>query len=155
MGNFTSRISQDLNESLRQKDSTKVSILRFLISKLNNAKIAKGEELEDDEVLSEINHEVKRHLESIEAYKKGNRLDLVEKEEEELAILKSYLPSPLDDLRVAAIVDEIIGQVATDGKAEFGKVMSAVMAKVKGRADGARVAQIVKERVATGGKADG
>src|SRR3989344_2558440 len=97
MNTFFEKISEDLVAALKGRDEVRVSTLRYLISKVNNAKIEKGSDLTDVEILNEINKEVKRHQESIDAYRAGGRQDLVDKEESELAILKSYLPKPFSD----------------------------------------------------------
>lgn len=141
------KITADLTVALKEKDAIRVSILRFLIAQLHNAKIAKGNELSDDEILFEIAKEVKRHKESIAAYEAGSRQDLVAKEKAELSILESYLPLPLTDAQLAKMVDEAIGAVGAKTMADMGKVIGAVMKGVGTRADGAKVAQIVKERL--------
>lgn len=141
------QINQDLTEAQKQKDALKVSALRFLIAGIHNAKIAKGDELTDDEVLVEIGKEAKRHKESIDAFEKGNRADLVQKEKAELEILQKYLPQPLTDTEVEKMVDEAIAAVSASTPADFGRVMSTVLSSARARADGAKVAEIVKRKL--------
>lgn len=141
------KISQDLNEALKSRDGTKVSVLRLLISGIHNAKIAKGGELTDEEVLSEVARDAKRHRESIDAYTKGERADLAEKEKGELAILQSYLPEQMSEADVANIVSGAISELGAKDSSDMGRVMGAVMAKVKGKVDGTIVSRIVKERL--------
>ncbi len=141
------QVNQELTEAQKQKDELKVSALRFLIAGLHNAKIAKGDELTDDEVLVEIGKEAKRHKESIEAFEKGNRDDLVQKEKAELEILQKYLPQPLTDEEMETMVEEAIAAVSATSAADFGKVMSTVLSSARTRADGAKVAEIVKRKL--------
>lgn len=141
------QINQDLIEAQKQKDELKVSALRFLIAGLHNAKIAKLEELSDEEVLLEIGKEAKRHKESIEAFERGGREDLVQKEAAELAILQKYLPQPLSDEELEKMVDEAISAIGASSSADLGRVMSAVLSSARARADGGKVAEMVKRKL--------
>lgn len=141
------QITARLTKSLKEKDKVATSTLRFLIAGLHNVKIAKGEDLTDEEIVSEIVKEVKRHKESIEAFKKGNRQDLVEKERKELVILESYLPKQLSADEIAKVVDGEIAASGASASEDIGRIIGQVMAKVKGQADGAVVAQMVRERL--------
>ena len=136
-----------MNTALKKRDEVTVSTLRLLLSNLHNAKIAKGSKLSDDEVTSEISKDVKRHRESIEAYEKAQRSELVTKETKELEILREYLPAQLSEAQITQIVNEVIVQINPTGLADTGKVMAGGMAKVKGQVDGAEVLRIVKEKL--------
>lgn len=145
--NLLDKIRANLNEALKAKDELKTSALRFLLSKLHNAKIAKGDDLADEEIVEEIAKEVKRHRESIEAFEAGQRSDLVEKEQKELAILEEYLPTPLTDAQIEKMVEEAM--VAVDAKtiADLGKVIKAVIGSAGARAQGAKVAEIARRKL--------
>src|SRR3989304_9287508 len=147
MAKLFDKISQDLNTALKQKDTIRVSTLRYLISYLNNARIAKGGDLNDDDVTGEIVKDAKRHKESIEAFDKAKRQDLVNQESSQLKILEEYLPAQLKDEEIARIVDETIALLGQVGLGDMAKVMGQVMAKVKDQADGAKVAEIVRNRL--------
>jgi len=147
MAKLFDQISQDLNTALKQRDAARVSTLRYLISHLNNARIAKGGDLNDDNVTLEIVKDAKRHKESIEAFDKAKRQDLVNQESSQLAILEEYLPAQLNDNEIAKIVDETIALLGQVGLGDMAKVMGQVMAKVKDQADGAKVAEIVRNRL--------
>lgn len=147
MANLLSKLTEDLNSALKQKDEIRVSTLRFLIAGLGNARIAKGSDLDDDEILEETAKDAKRHRESIEAFEKGGRNDLVEKEKTELAILEEYLPKQLPESEIQKIVVEAIVNTHASAIADLGKVMAEVMPKVKGRADGSMISAIVKARL--------
>ena len=147
MAKLFDKISQDLNTALKQKDTTRVSTLRYLISHLNNARIAKGGDLIDDDITLEIAKDATRHKESIEAFDKAKRQDLVNQESSQLKILEEYLPAQLKDEEIARIVDETIALLGQIGPGDMAKVMGQVMAKVKDQADGAVVSGIVKEKL--------
>ena len=147
MAKLFDQISQDLNTALKQRDAARVSTLRYLISHLNNARIAKGGDLNDDNVTLEIVKDAKRHKESIEAFDKAKRQDLVNQESSQLKILEEYLPAQLNDNEIAKIVDETIALLGQIGPGDMAKVMGQVMAKVKDQADGAVVSGIVKEKL--------
>lgn len=147
MSNLLTKIEVDLTEALKEKDEVKISILRFLLAQIHNAQIAKGKSspLTDSEVKAEIGKEVRRHKESIEAFEKAQRVDLVEREKKELEILETYLPPSLTDDKVSQIVSEGITETGANSLSDFGKVMAHVMPKIAGRTEGATVAEIVKE----------
>jgi len=147
MSALLSKIYKDLNVALKQKDTVRVSTLRFLISHLENARIAKGQDLTDAEVVAEIAKDAKRHKESIDAFKKAGRSELVDAETAQLAVLGGYLPKQLSDEEITKIVDEVIAELSVSSMADIGKVIGAVMGRVKGQADGAVVAEIVKEKL--------
>ena len=147
MAKLFDQISQDLNTALKQRDAARVSTLRYLISHLNNARIAKGGDLNDDNVTLEIVKDAKRHKESIEAFEKANRQDLVSQESSQLKILEEYLPAQLKDEEIANIIDEVIAGLGQVDSGDMAKIMGQVMAKVKDQADGAKVAEIVRNRL--------
>ena len=149
MDNLFAKIQLDLVESLKQKEEVKTSTLRLVISEVNNAKIKKGKDLEDEEILEVIKKEAKKRQESIAAFKQGERADLAEKEEKELAFLKTYLPETISDEELLKIVDSQIAEVGARDMKDLGKVMSAVLSKVKGRAEGSAVASIVKSKLSS------
>lgn len=139
------KIESDLTASLKERNIDRVNVLRFILSKLHDLQIEKGkdEELSDEDATSELQREVKRHRESIEAYEKGGRVDLLNKEKSELEIIESYLPAQLSEEEVVKIIESSINEVGSD----FGKVMSKTMAQVQGRSDGSKIAQLVKEKL--------
>lgn len=138
------KLTQDLVDGQKARDSIRVATLRFLISGINNAKIAKGRDLNDQEVEQEIAKEAKRHTESILAYETAGRDDLVTKEKKELEIIQSYLPEPLSDGEIENYVKEAIAALGAKSIADMGNVIKSVMSSAGPKADGAKVAQIAK-----------
>lgn len=138
------KLASDLVDAQKARDSIKVATLRYLISSINNAKIAKGRDLSDQEVEQEIANEGKRHTESILAYETAGRDDLVSQEKNELTIIQSYLPEPLTDSELENFVREAISALGAKSIADMGKVVKSVMSSAGPKAEGSKVAEIAK-----------
>lgn len=139
------RLQEDLKRALRAGDSLRVSTIRLTRAAVHNASIERGRPLTDGEIEEIITREMKRRREAIEAFSKGGRDDLVRKETLELAILSEYLPPQMSEADLRALVAEAVAQVSAAGPQDMGRVMGAVMPKVKGRADGGLVNRLVRE----------
>jgi uncharacterized protein YqeY len=141
-------IQETLKEALKRQQRAEVATLRLLLSEIKNAEIAQQKPADDDKVLDVVTKEVKRRRESIEAFKKGNRSDLVAQEEAELAILMSYLPKQMSREEIMAVARQVVDVVGAMGTSDKGKVMSQLMPQLKGKADGKEVSEIVSELLA-------
>ena len=139
------QIQEDLKRSMKAKDGNRVSVLRLLLSSIQNREIEKRDVLDDEEVLAEITSSAKRRRESMEAFKEGDRMDLVEKEEAELAILQEYLPEQLSPDEIRGVVLEVVEAVGATTASDLGKVMKELMPRLRGKADGKLVNEIVRE----------
>jgi uncharacterized protein YqeY len=117
----------------------------MLMAAINNTEIARQVKLEDGDILSVIAKEVKQRRESIEAFKQGNRQDLVEKEEAELAILQEYMPQQMTREKVVEAARKVISEVGAEGPGDKGKVMPVIIAQLKGQADGREINEVVSE----------
>jgi len=142
--NFEEKIRNDLNEALKEKDALKVSTLRFCLAEIRNFWLQKQRDLTDEDILEVIRRQVKLRKEAVEAYQKGGRSDLAEKESKELEILSKYLPQELSPQNLEKIIKKTISEIGASGAGDFGRVMGVVMAKVKGQAEGSTVAAEVK-----------
>ena len=142
------QLSADLKDAMRQHDERRRDVLRFTLAALHNAEIAARQELEGDEALAVLSREAKRRQESIDEFRKAGRQDLVDKEEAELAILAPYLPQQLSRDEIAQAARDVIQQTGAGGPKDFGKVMSALMQQLRGRADGREVNEVVRELLA-------
>jgi hypothetical protein len=143
-----SKVEQNLKMALKAKDKLLVSTLKFLLAQIRNKEIElRGTEkkLTDEMVMGVIRQEIKKRKEAAILYRQGKREDLAEKEEDEFQILSKYLPQAFSAEKLAKIVQETIEQVKAKGPADFGKVMGAVMAKIKGQAEGSQVAEVVRK----------
>ncbi len=139
--------ANDLKDAQKAGDAERVLVLRFLSSQLHNKEIekrgqGKDPSLTDEEVVDVFRKEVKKRKESIELFRKGNREDLANREEAQLAYVVAYVPALLDAAAVSTAVQEIIDSGITETNA----VMKEAMQRFKGKADGKMVAEIVKEK---------
>ncbi len=139
------KLAEDMKQAMKSGDTLKRDTLRMLIASVKNAWMAKQADLTDVDVLGVISKEVKRRQESIDAFKKGDRTDLVVKEEAEMVILQSYLPEQLSQEEIVAAAKEVIGAVGAQGPGDKGKVMQQLMPKLKGKADGKAINDVVTE----------
>ena len=133
--------------AMKAKDKAKLKTIRMLKASLQNEKLAKQDDLTEQEELDILAREKKQRLDSLQEFKQAGRDDLVDEVEEELAIVAEYLPEPLSDNEVKEIIQSVIDSVDASGMQDMGKVMGAVMPKVKGRADGNFVSEVVKAKL--------
>jgi hypothetical protein len=138
-------IQNDLKTALKEKNELQVSTLRLLLAEIHNRQIEKQAELTEEDIVAVLRKEAKKRQESVEAYEKGGRQELADKESKELLILSKYLPQEMSPQELEKIVKEVIGKVGAQGAGDFGKVMGGVMGKVKGQIDGAKVSEAVKK----------
>lgn len=141
------QLNQDMKVAMKAKDKAKLKTIRMLKASLQNEKLAKQDGLTEQEELDILAREKKQRLDSLQEFKQAGRDDLVDEVEEELAIVAEYLPEPLSDNEVKEIVQSVIDSVDASGMQDMGKVMGAVMPKVKGRADGNFVSEVVKAKL--------
>jgi hypothetical protein len=139
------KLADDLKQALRQGDKVRLSVIRLVIAAINNAEIARQTTLSDADIYGVIAKEIRQRKESIEAFKQGNRPDLVAQEEAEMAILQQYLPQPVSREEIIAEARKVIGEVGAKGLGDKGKVMPRLIAQFKGKADGREINEIVTE----------
>ena len=145
------QIQSDLTTAMKARDTETVATLRLVIAAIKNARVAEGHtgEVTDAETIDLLTREAKRRSEAATAYDQAGRPELADKERRELAVLRRYLPSQLGEDELRRLVDETVASVGASGPGDLGKVMSALMPKVKGRADGRQVNALVRERLGT------
>jgi len=139
------RIREDLHRAVKQQDRVRVSTLRLLLARVKNTEIAQGKAVDDDKIIDILSGEAKQRRESIEAFKKGNRSDLVAQEESELAIILEYLPQPVTREEIIARARQVIEMVGAKEAKDKGRVMSQLMPQLKGKAGGKEVSEVVAE----------
>ena len=140
------QLTEDMKQAMKDREAGKLrlSVIRMVRANIKNVEINEKKELNDDEVLAILLKEVKMRQDSLVEFEKAERSELAEQAKAEIEILKKYLPEPLsEELRV--MVAEAISETGAEGPKAIGKVMPAVMAKAKGRADGKRINQMVRE----------
>lgn len=139
------RIDEDLKKALKEKNQELLLVLRMLKSDVKNLEIEKKESLKDEDVIKLLKTQVKRHKESMEEYKKGNREDLASKEQSELEIIEKYLPAQMSEAEIEQKVKEIVENLSEEQKSNPGPVMGMVMKELGGQADGSFVKQILNK----------
>ncbi|MGB3092334.1 MAG: GatB/YqeY domain-containing protein [Candidatus Zixiibacteriota bacterium] len=141
------RINQDAKEALKSKDTLTLSVLRMLKSEIRYKEIERGSELSDDDVISVLSSAIKKRKDSIQQFEKGGRDDLASKEKEELAVVTKYMPEQVSEEELSRIISQAISEEGATGASDLGKVMKLVMPKVRGRADGKKVNQMVSSQL--------
>ncbi len=139
------KLNSDLREAVRGGDKVRRSVIRLVFAAVQNTEIARQAALEESDILGIIAKEARQRQESVEAFKQGNRQDLVAQEEAELAILQEYLPQQMTRDEVIAEARRIIEEVGAQGPGDKGKVMPKIIAQLKGRADGREINEVVTE----------
>ena len=142
------KLRADLKQAMKGRDNKRSSLIRLVLAGVKNAEIDKGAPLDDSGVIDIISREVKQHRESISEFGKGNRADLVAKEEDELALLLEYLPPQMSREEIAEAARKVIEQVGARGPGDKGKVMSQLMPQLKGKAEGREINDVVSELLA-------
>ncbi|MGD9578138.1 MAG: GatB/YqeY domain-containing protein [Syntrophorhabdus sp.] len=147
MADFKSKLQDGLKDALKQKDTVRLSLYRMLLASIKNKEVEKIRPLTEDEFIAVVKTSVKQHVESIESFKKGNRPDLAEKEQKELAILKEFMPSQLSEAEIAREIEEAMVSLQVQGQKEMGKVIKFILEKFPGRIDGKVLSGMVLKRL--------
>ena len=160
------QIQGDLTESVKGKEELRSSVLRLLLSAINNketekrtkiwketpktevADLEKESKLTDEEIINVISSEIKKRRESIELFGKGGKKEMAEKETKELKLLQKYLPEQMSEIDLRELVKEAISKTGAKTQKDMGKVMQELMPKTKGKADGSLISKVVKELLA-------
>ena len=147
MSDLKNRLQNDLTASMRARDELRTATLRMVLTAVKNEEVAGGEvrELDDDEVLKVLAREGKKRREAAEAFDKGGRTELAERERAEGVVLEEYLPAQLSDTDLTALVAAAIAESGATSPQQIGAVMRLVTPQVAGRAEGGRVAAAVKQ----------
>ncbi len=139
------QLHDDLKEALRARDERRKSVIRMALAAITNAEIERGGEFDDASVAAVLQKQAKRRVDTIAELRQVNRPDLLTEEEAELAILEAYLPKLLSREEIATEARQVIAETGATGMGQMGPVMRQLMAKLKGRADGRLVNQVVRE----------
>ncbi len=140
-------LNQDMKQAMKDKNKQKLSVIRMLKASLQNEAIKQGRELNEEEELTVLVREMKQRKDSLQEFEKAGRDDLVAGLQDEIAVLTPYLPKQLTEEELQEIVAQTISETGAASKADMGKVMGALMPKVKGKADGGLVNRIVQQQL--------
>ena len=141
------RLIEEMKEAMKSSDKLRLSTIRMIRSNIKNKEIELRKPLDDETIQRVIQGMVRKGEESLDQFKLGGRMDLVEKESKEIEILKSFLPQSLTQEEVIKIIDQTIEETQVTSLKDLGKVMKSVMPKLQGKADGKLINQLVKERL--------
>jgi uncharacterized protein YqeY len=139
------QINDELKQAMKSGDAVGRSALRMLLSSIKNAEIAQRGPLSEGDILGVISKDVKQRQESIEAFRQGNRQDLMEKEQAELAVIEKYMPAQMSREEIVEAAKAVIKEVGAEGPSDKGKVMPRIIAQLKGKADGREINEVVTE----------
>ena len=143
------KIQSDIADAMRSKEPLKLGVLRLMKTAVKNKEVEKMKPLDQAEVLGVFNSLVKQRKDSIEQFRKGGREDLTQKEEAEITVIEQYLPAAASEDDIRRAVEEAIQETGASSIKDMGKVMKATQARLVGKTtDGARVSQMVKEKLA-------
>ncbi|GGG10717.1 GatB/YqeY domain-containing protein [Paenibacillus abyssi] len=143
--NLSERLNDDMKQAMKSQDKFKLSTIRMVRAAIKNQEIDLKRPLDDNEVLEILSREIKQRKDSLQEFEKAGREDLATNVAAEIDIISVYLPQQLTEEEIKVIVQQTIQESGASSKAEMGKVMSALMPKVKGRADGKLVNQLVQQ----------
>ncbi|MDQ1912929.1 GatB/YqeY domain-containing protein [Paenibacillus sp. GD4] len=142
---LSDRLNEDMKLAMKSQDKFKLSVIRMVRAAIKNVEIDQRRTLDEEEVLDILNREIKQRRDSLQEFEKAGRDDLAHDLKAEIAVLMDYMPQQLTEEEVKAIVQQTIQEVGASSKADMGKVMGALMPKVKGRADGKLVNGFVSQ----------
>jgi uncharacterized protein YqeY len=143
--NTKEKLKQALKDAMKSKDALKKRVVRMALTSIKNAEIAKGEPLDESEVLAILQKEVKARRETIEGAEKAGRDEMIAEAEAEIEFLEQFLPQPLTSEELEAIVREVIDEIDATSPRDIGKVMGALMPRIRGRADGGEASSLVQK----------
>jgi uncharacterized protein len=142
------RLNNDMKQAMKNKEKDKLSVIRMIKASLQNEEIKLGtKELSEEEELTILSRESKQRKDSLHEFVKAGREDLAEKLRAELTIVELYMPKQLTEDELSDIVKETISEIGANSKADMGKVMAAIMPKIKGKADGSLVNKLVQQHL--------
>jgi uncharacterized protein YqeY len=142
-----SRITEDMKAAMRAKDVPRLGAIRLLQAAIKQREVDERIELDDTQVIEAIEKMLKQRRDSISQYEAANRHDLADVEKFEVTVLQSYLPQPLTEAEIAALLDTAIAETGASGVKDMGKVVAAVKPQVVGRADMGKVSGLIKARL--------
>ncbi|MGD6818154.1 GatB/YqeY domain-containing protein [Metabacillus sp. 84] len=142
------RLNQDMKQAMRNKDKDRLTVIRMVKASMQNEAIKLNKsELSEEEELTILSRELKQRKDSLQEFKNADRSDLVDKLQAEIVIVNEYMPEQLSDEELLAIINQAIEETGASSKSEMGKVMAAIMPKVKGKADGSLVNKLVQQQL--------
>ena len=147
MSAIKTKLEDDLKQAMRERNAPRRDVIRYIRSEIRNQEIRLQRDLEDDDAIQVFSRQAQQRRDSIEAFQSANRQDLVDKERAELEIITEYLPRQMGEDEIRALVAQTVAETGAAGPRDMGKVMSAIMPQVRGRAEGRQVSALVSEKL--------
>lgn len=141
------KLKADMIEAMKNKDKERLTVIRMVKAAMDQEHIDRKREINDELLTEVVSRQIKMRRESVLEFEKGNRVDLIEKTNSEIAMLEVYLPEQLSDEEVVKVIDEIFDEVKPESQKDMGKVMKEATAKLKGKTDMKKVSEIIKSRL--------
>lgn len=143
-----SKISEDVKNALRNQEKLKLSVLRMLLASIKNRIIElKNKELADEQIVAVIGSEIKKRRDAVYEFEKVGRQDAADAEKDEISILMDYMPTQLTEDQIISLIDNTISELSIESIKDLGKLMKSLMPKTRGKADGALVSKLVREKL--------
>ena len=147
MSAIKTKLEDDLKQAMRERNAPRRDVIRYIRSEIRNQEIRLRRDLEDDDAIQVLSRQAQQRRDSIEAFQNANRQDLVDKERAELEIITEYLPRQMGEDEIRGLVAQTVAETGAAGPRDMGKVMSAIMPQVRGRAEGRQVSALVSEKL--------
>ena len=147
MPTIKAKLEDDLKTAMRERNVLRRDVIRYIRSEIRNQEIRLRRDLEDDDAIQVLSRQAQQRRDSIEAFEGANRQDLAEKERAELEIITEYLPRQMGEDEIRALVAQTVAETGASGPRDMGKVMSAIMPQVRGRAEGRQVSALAAEKL--------
>ena len=147
MSEIKSKLEDDMKRAMRERDVLRRDVIRYIRSEIRNQEIRLQRDLEDADAVQVLSRQAQQRRDSIEAFQKANRQDLVDKERAELGVIAEYLPQQMSEAEIDELASATIAEVGATGPRDMGKVMSAIMPQARGRAEGKTVSALVSAKL--------
>ena len=141
------KLKADMIEAMKKKDKDRLTVIRMVKAAMDQEHIDRKREINDELLTEVVSRQIKMRRESVLEFEKGNRVDLIEKTNSEIAMLEVYLPEQLSDEEVVKVIDEIFDEVKPESQKDMGKVMKEATTKLKGKTDMKKVSEMIKSRL--------
>jgi uncharacterized protein YqeY len=147
MSDLKANITEQMKDAMRAKDKVRLGTIRLILAELKRIEVDERIELDDARVLTVLDKMVKQRRDSITQYEAAERPELADKEQQELEVIKTFLPQPLSDAEITQIIDDAIAESGASTMQDMGKVMAIVKPQVQGRADMGKISGLVKQKL--------
>ncbi len=147
MSELKQRLTEEMKAAMKAGDKARLGVVRSMLAAIKQVEVDSQKQLSDEEIIAVLDKQVKQRRDSIQQYADAGREDLAEQERYEMTVIQEFLPQPLSDEEIAALIDEAIAETGAAGMQDMGKVMGVLKPKMQGRADMGEVSKRVRARL--------